>query len=89
MCLMAYNNYLIGRKDLSDEVVYQVVKALWENYGELGAIHVLLKDWTHERFVTKEALIPYHSGAIKFYIEKGVWTDEMARLQESLLAKKK
>lgn len=87
--LWAYDNYFIGRKDLSEEVVYLVVKALWENYKELASIHILLKDWIPDRFVSKEALIPYHSGAIKFYKEVGVWTEEMARLQEALLAKKK
>jgi hypothetical protein len=87
--LWAYDIYLIGREDLPDEATYQVVKALWENYKELGSIHVLLKDWTLDKFVTKEALIPYHPGVIKFYKEKGVWTEEMAKLQESLLAKKK
>jgi TRAP transporter TAXI family solute receptor len=89
MYLWSYDNYLVGRQDLPDEVVYQIVKALWENYTELGSIHVLLKDWTPERFVSKEALIPYHPGAIKFYKEKGVWTDEMEKLQGALLAKKK
>jgi len=87
--LWAYDIYLIGREDLPDEAAYQVVKALWENYKELAPIHVLLKDWTHDKFVTKEALIPYHPGAIKFYKEKGVWTEEIAKLQEALLAKKK
>jgi len=87
--LWAYDNYLIGRQDLPEEAAYQVVKALWENYKELAEIHVLLKDWTQERFVSREALIPYHPGAVRFYKEKRVWTDEMAKLQESLLAKKK
>ena len=87
--LWAYDIYLIGREDLPDEAAYQVVKALWENHKELAPIHVLLRDWTPERFVTKEALIPYHPGAVKFYMEKRVWTLEMVKLQESLLAKKK
>jgi TRAP transporter TAXI family solute receptor len=87
--LWAYDIYLIGREDLPDEAAYRVVKALWENYKDLGSIHVLLKDWTPELFVTKEALIPYHPGAIKFYKEKGVWNDELAKLQDTLLAKKK
>lgn len=87
--LWAYDIYLIGREDLPDEAAYRVVKALWENYKDLGSIHVLLKDWTPEIFVTKEALIPYHPGAIKFFKEKGVWNDEMAKLQEALIAKKK
>lgn len=87
--LWAYDNYLVGGQDLPDEAAYQVVKALWENYKELAPIHVLLKDWIPDRFVSKVALIPYHPGAIKFYKEKGAWTDEMGKLQESLLAKKK
>jgi TRAP transporter TAXI family solute receptor len=87
--LWGYDMYLIGRENLPDEIAYNIVKALWENYKEFSPIHVLLKDWTPDRFVTKEALIPYHPEAIKFYKEKGIWTKEMAKLQESLLAKKK
>lgn len=87
--LWAYDIYLVGREDLPEEVAYRVVKALWENHKELGAIHVLLNDWTPDRFVTKDALIPFHPGAAKFYREKNVWTDEMAKLQEILLAKKR
>jgi len=87
--LWAYDIYLIAREDLPDEAAYQAVRALWENYKDLGAIHVLLKDWTQDRFATKEAILPYHPGAIKFYKEKKVWTDEMVKLQEALLGKKK
>jgi TRAP transporter TAXI family solute receptor len=86
--LYAYDNYAICRQDLPDDAAYLVVKALWENYQEMPSIHAGLKDWTQDRFVSKEALIPYHPGAIRFYKEKGLWTDEMAKLQESLLAKK-
>lgn len=87
--LWAFDIYLIAREDLPVEAAYQAVKALWENHKELGAIHVLLKDWTTDKFATNEALIPYHPGAIKFYKEKGVWTDEMVKLQEALASKKK
>lgn len=89
MYLWAYDVYFIGREDLPDEAAYQVVKALWEYNDELGSVHLRLKEWTCERFVSKEALIPYHPGTIKFYKEKGMWGDEMAKLQEALLAKKK
>jgi TRAP transporter TAXI family solute receptor len=86
----AFDIYFIGHKDLPDEAVYQIVKALWENYKEVGSFDPdLKKEFTPERFVSKEALIPYHPGAIKFYKEKGVWTGEMGKLQEALLAKKK
>ena len=87
--MFAFDDNLIGREDLPDEAVMLIVKALWEHYKDLGSIHVLLKDWIPDRFVSNKALIPYHPGAIKFYKEKGVWTEEMAKLQEALLAKKK
>lgn len=87
--MWAYDIYVVGREDLSDEAVYQIVKSMWENYKDFAPIHVLLKDWTQERFVSKEAMIPYHPGAVRLYKEKRVWTDEMARLQDALLAKKK
>jgi len=87
--MWAYDIYVVAREDLPDEAAYQIVKAMWENYKDFAPIHVLLKDWTQERFVSREALIPYHPGAIRFYKEKRVWTDEMAKLQETLLAKKK
>ncbi len=85
---MAYDFYLVGAGKMSDETAYQIVKCLWENDKELGTIHVRLKDWTKDRFVSTKATVPYHTGAIKFYKEMGVWTAEMAKLQESLLAEK-
>ncbi|MBI2088416.1 MAG: TAXI family TRAP transporter solute-binding subunit [Deltaproteobacteria bacterium] len=88
MYLWGYDIYLVGRAGLAEDSVYQMVKALWENYKELGPVHPLLKEWTPERFVSKEARIPYHPGAIKFYRERGAWTDEMERLQKELLAQK-
>ena len=88
MHLWAYDIYLASRAGLPDDAVYQITKALWENYKEFAPIHPLLKDWTTERFVSKEARIPYHPGAIKFYKERGAWTSEMDRLQRELLAQK-
>ena len=88
MYLWGYDIYLVSRAGLPEEAVYQVVKALWENYKELAPIHPLLKDWTPDRFVSKEARIPYHPGAVKFYREKGAWTSDMEKLQKELLAQR-
>jgi hypothetical protein len=35
--------------------------------------------------VSDKAFIPYHSGAIKFFRERGIWTKEMEALQAKLL----
>jgi TRAP transporter TAXI family solute receptor len=87
--LWAYDIYLIIYDKVSNEPAYLITKVLWENYTEFEKVHKLLKDWNPSRFVSKNAVIPYHPGAIKFYKEKGVWDEEMDRLQKSLIEKKK
>jgi len=86
--LMSFDFYLVCSERLSNDVAYAIVKALWEYDKELAPIHVRLKDWTKDRYVTTNATIPYHLGAIKFYKEIGVWGAEMNNLQRQLLEEK-
>ena len=78
--------YLVASKELGDEAVYEVVKALWEYNQELGDAYPALKSWRREGMVSKKAYIPYHPGAIKFFKEKQVWSKEMEALQAKLLS---
>lgn len=78
--------YLVAAKDLSEQAAYDVVRALWEFNQELGAAHPALKAWRRERMVSKNAFIPYHPGAIKFFKEKQEWSKESEALQTKLLA---
>lgn len=73
---------------LKDDVAYEIVKVLWEHYEELGVIHPRLKNCTPNRFAVTTAVVPYHSGAIKLYKEKGVWTKKLEDHQQKLLAQK-
>lgn len=86
--MWSYDFYFIAGEKLSEEAVYVVTKALWENHKEFPAVHKLFEDCVPENFVSEKATIPYHPGAIKFYKEKGVWTADMDKLQKELLAKK-
>lgn len=85
----SYNMYFVGRNNLSEETAYNIVKNLWENNKELTAINKNMASWTTDQFAVQDNTIPYHPGAIKFYKEKGVWTDAMDKHQQELLAKKK
>ncbi|MEK7378781.1 MAG: TAXI family TRAP transporter solute-binding subunit [Candidatus Binatota bacterium] len=76
--------YLVASKELSEEAAYQVVKILWEHNQELGEAYLALKTWRRERMVSKDTFIPYHSGAIKFFKEKQLWSKEMEALQTKL-----
>jgi TRAP transporter TAXI family solute receptor len=78
--------YLVASKDLSEEAAYEVVKALWEYNQELGDAYPALKAWRRERMVSKNAFIPYHPGAVKFFKEKQAWSKEMEALQAKLLS---
>ncbi len=79
--------YLAANKNLSDEAVYEVTKAAWQNQKELEAIHSIFKEWTQNNVVSQDAAIPYHAGAIRFYKEVGAWSDAMEKVQKQLLSR--
>jgi uncharacterized protein len=85
----AVENYIVVRNDLSEDTVYQIMKALWDHCDELAAFHPSTRSLTTKAFVSKEAVVPYHPGAIKLYKEKGAWTKDMEALQKKLLEAKK
>jgi TRAP transporter TAXI family solute receptor len=89
MVLLGKNFSLISRIDLSDDVVYKLTKTLWEKDAELGSYHPRLKGWRNKNYVAMTSPVPYHPGAIKFYKEIGVWSEDMQKHQDALLALKK
>ena len=70
---------------MTDDVAYTLVKTWWDYSKELWPMHPQLRGWGPDLFVWKDAPVPYHPGAIKFYKEKGVWTPDMEDLQKRLL----
>ena len=68
---------LACRDDLSEDIVYQLMKALYEHPKERDAIHPQARQWSLETvfrgadFVTR--YFPFHPGAVKYLKEKGLW----------------
>lgn len=62
-------NELICNKDMSEEMVYNITKAVLENNAELKLAHSSAKDTLAEN--VSKITIPLHPGAIKYYLEKG------------------
>jgi TRAP transporter TAXI family solute receptor len=83
--LWSYGIAVVASTNMPDEVAYTLLKSWSEHWKELEPVHPQLRGWAPDRFVQKTATIPYHSGVIKLYKEKGVWTPEMERNQEALL----
>ena len=85
--LLTLDIYIIAPKDLPEDVVTRFVKTLWDYNAELTSSPApLIQEWSRERMVTPYAAIPYHTAAIKFFREKGMWTREMEAVQQKLLA---
>ena len=77
---------IVARKDLPDDLVYEIVKRVHEHIGELQAVHKAFKKWTFKDLVNN-AFGPYHAGAYKYYMEKGLLTPESIATHEFWLKK--
>ena len=64
-------NFAIGRADLPDDLVYQLVKAVFENQPRLVKAYSGASD-TLAQNVVKNTFLPFHPGAVRYYREIGV-----------------
>ncbi len=78
---------VMASQHLSEEAAYQLVKTVWDHNKELVQIHGAFREWTHDQMAYKKPVIPYHSGAIKFFKEQGLWTPDHEKAQNQLLGK--
>ncbi|MBF0267700.1 MAG: TAXI family TRAP transporter solute-binding subunit [Alphaproteobacteria bacterium] len=68
---VAINNFLVTHQGVSDDTVYKMTKAIFENLPDLKAAHSAGKDITLEN-AAKAMPVPLHPGAEKYYREKGL-----------------
>ncbi len=64
-------NFAIGRADLPDDLVYQLVKAAFENQPTLLKAHSTAAE-TIPQNVLKDTFLPLHPGALRYYREIGI-----------------
>src|SRR4051812_38923298 len=64
-------NYLVTRSDLTDDLVYQITKAIFETLPELQAAHSAAKEIRPEHAL-EGMPVPVHPGAERYFKEKGV-----------------
>lgn len=80
-----YDFYLVGGAKLSDQLVTQVLETVWTSLEELREANRTFRDWKQERMATADMTVPYHSAAVAFFKQKGVWTKEMEERNNELL----
>lgn len=62
---------LVTSTDVSNEVVYQLVKAVFENFDSFKKLHPAFGRLTPEEMVNTSLVAPLHEGAAKYYKEQG------------------
>jgi uncharacterized protein len=60
-----------GRADLPEDLVYQLVKAVFENQPRLVKAHSAARDILPQN-VDKNTFLPFHPGAVRYYREIGM-----------------
>ncbi len=64
-------NFAIGRADLPDDLVYQLVKAVFENHPRLVQATLAASE-TLPKNADKDTFLPFHPGAARYYREIGI-----------------
>lgn len=63
---------LVTSSNEPDELAYEVVKAVFENFADFRRLHPALSTLDIKHMVPSEAVMPIHPGALKYYREAGL-----------------
>jgi TRAP transporter TAXI family solute receptor len=61
----------VTSSDVPDDVVYEVVKAVFDNFDRFKGLHPAFANLTPEEMITQGNSAPLHPGAEKYYREQG------------------
>ena len=85
---VCYQNAMFCSPALDTEVVYGVVKAIFDHSDELSDAHPLAKYWSLT-YRPVALAVPYHEGAVRYFQGKGAWTPEAQAYQEKMIRRQK
>ena len=77
---------LVTNASQSADEVYSLVKAMVEGYGDYKDGAPGAKGWALES-QNFEWVLPLHEGAIRYFKERGVWTDSAQKHTDALIAR--
>jgi TRAP transporter TAXI family solute receptor len=64
-------NFAVAHKDLPDDLVYRIVRAVFENQKDLAKAHPAAKQ-TIPSNIDRNTFLPIHPGALRYYREIGI-----------------
>lgn len=75
---------LVAYADKDEDLVYNMTKAIFHYYDAFKDAAPGAEGWALERQVFDWGM-PFHPGAIRYYKEAGVWTDELDEMNADML----
>lgn len=64
-------NVLVCNQKASPDIIYKILKAMFDHKKDLVAVHSQAKELTIKSAVI-QTVVPYHPGAVKYFKEKGI-----------------
>ena len=61
----------VSSTDVSDDVVYVVVKAVFDNFEDFKKLHPAFANLKEDQMISDGLSAPLHDGAVKYYKERG------------------
>ncbi len=61
----------VSSSDVPEKVVYTIVKAVFDNFGQFKKLHPAFANLDPEEMITDSLSAPLHDGALKYYKERG------------------
>lgn len=74
--IVAYDTLLLTSAGVSDDDVYKLTKAIYENWDQLQKDYPPLRSVAKTDLASSSFTVPMHPGAIRFYKEVGEWSKE-------------
>lgn len=66
---------MVSSADVDDDLVYEVVKTVFENFDRFKQLHPAFENLDEEEMISEGLSAPLHEGAKRYYEERG-WLDE-------------
>jgi uncharacterized protein len=63
---------VVSSANVDDEIIYQMVKAIFENFDNFKTTHPILSNLNKEAMISDGLTAPLHEGAKRYYIEAGL-----------------
>lgn len=80
----AYDVFLTASASLPDDEVQAILGALYDALPQLVSDYPAMAGAQQDLMTSPTNTIPFHSAAVEFYREKGIWSDENAQRDASI-----